>query len=260
MPGCGATFWGGTHCGFAEINDCLEAGRAQLPARRLPARPSPGFVSIIRDPVDRIMSEFFWWKRGCQAGPQWTSELCAAAQKKGAAGFRAWALSPFNNAANRMTKMLANAQQIKAPTPSAEHCVSFDAAQQGLFWGARYNATFATGLEDAINKDDALLQNAIQTIESRFVFVGIQDDFEASLRLLHYMLAGRDNAALTADAMPRHSHSSHGGKSQARRRAEILADAELIQAIKAHNRLDVQLYEHVAARFSQALRELPSAS
>jgi len=266
-PGCAAPNWGGTHCGYAEINNCLETGRASLPAGVADRQARPlatlGFVSIIRDPVDRVLSEFFYWRKSCRPGPQWTAELCAAAQKKGAAGFRAWVLSPFNNGANRMTKMLSNDRRMKAPAPTAADCVSFDATQQGLFWGERYNATFATGLEDAINKDATLLKDAIQTVESRFVFVGIQDEMEASLRLLHYMLAGRDNATLTAAAMPGHSHSSRGtrgGKMQARVRAALANDAELVRTIKARNWLDMQLYEHIAARFGRAMRELPGGA
>lgn len=253
-PGCAAPFYGGTHCGFAELNDCLKTGRAKLSADL--AGHSPAFVSIIRDPVDRVVSEFFWWKKTCKNTPQWTKQLCTAGQGKGEAPFRAWLRSPHNNAANRMTKMLSNVHGMRAPEPGGEHCTSFDAGAQETFWSQAYNLSYDTGLEDAINRDDILFKNVMRTIESHFVFIGIQDLLVDSLRLLHYLLAGHDNATLTAAAMPEQSHSSSAGGVRARTKIAIMENAELLAEVRARNQLDVRLYEYVATRFKKSCEEL----
>ena len=52
-----------------------------------------------------------------------------------------------------------------------------------------------TGLEDAVNKGATLLKNAIQTVESRFVFVGVQDDIFFFRSPFFFVVAGKTTRA-----------------------------------------------------------------
>ena len=60
-PGCRKNReFGGTHCSFSELNDCFVTKRAQIGYENL-QNPTNKYFSIIRNPIDRVISEYFWW-------------------------------------------------------------------------------------------------------------------------------------------------------------------------------------------------------
>ncbi|KAK3238513.1 hypothetical protein CYMTET_51480 [Cymbomonas tetramitiformis] len=77
-PGCGAN--GVMHCSVIELDSCLKQHRSRV---HISACGRPMFVGILRHPVDRVVSEFFWGpKRWCSNGltgtQPWSPSLCDA--------------------------------------------------------------------------------------------------------------------------------------------------------------------------------------
>ena len=131
-PGCSSEPFGGTHCGVSETADCLDRGLAQLTPPLRPNDPKPLFVTIIRNPVERVLSEYAWWKKRCARERGWTAGLCAAHKIRGASPeerLLAWINTRDNNAHNRMAKMLAHLPAMRAPGASQSHCVRHFPAQ-----------------------------------------------------------------------------------------------------------------------------------
>ena len=135
-PGCRPFPWGGTHCGFAELDSCLKNDYANLLPKyqktqatenyfRTWPRPRPRpanlnntliskykdnikYLSIIRNPLKRVVSEYYYWKpknesriikhEGC-GHPSWSPGLCWDSKS-----IKNWTESIYNSAHNRQLK------------------------------------------------------------------------------------------------------------------------------------------------------------
>mmetsp|Transcript_49598 Transcript_49598/g.92373 ORF Transcript_49598/g.92373 Transcript_49598/m.92373 type:complete len:546 (+) Transcript_49598:50-1687(+) len=177
------------HCTFSEIQTCLLADRAVLkhlgPHRRAAAARST-FVTILRQPVQRVVSEFFWGRRNwCQNATaeflnsthrseqyMWHSRSCLHANNGRFGNFPKamthvfseqdlinWVKSPENLSHNRLTKHLLawdpeSSEQWGTPlVPSLssgrQKCASHDYTRYRAAWEARYTNTSQV----AINHD-----------------------------------------------------------------------------------------------------------
>ena len=281
-PGCGSEPHGGTHCGFSETMGCLKRGLAQTPkgwyatgndssSNGLSTRSEVGactklvFASVAREPVDRLISEYFWWGKHCEREAAWSEELCKTAhQGRGFADMGTvmdWLQSPHNNAANRMTKMFATYDG--APLPTSQNCIAFDAKLQYDYWSKRYRKTNEDGLEAAINSDDALLVDAIANVDRHFGFIGIQNYMLDSFSLFSRLLGqgpGAPNSAMNktaggGDHSRTHASSSQGGKKMARTKSQVSASPEFLAEAAARNRLDVELFRYIASRFNKSFHD-----
>ena len=240
-PGCASGRHGATHCSAAEIDTCLLRGLATQLVHPNPARPYtisnrpfllaegvlPRFVVVLREPVARLRSEFYWWAvserpynhassfYNCSSSPigDWPLELCEAFAARPAApprspgfanataaAFVRWLRHPANRAHNRQTKQLTIFEGDDAVLPpKARHelaCHSFNGSSD--FWARHYPAAAdAAGVEAALNADGALLERCLRGLRTRFAVVGIFEDLAASLRLVVHAvakLAGRASA------------------------------------------------------------------
>lgn len=271
-PGCGENPWGGTHCGFAELSACIAAGSATMPvnsaspltagARAIEQRfDAPRYVTVIRDPAERVVSEYLWWRKKCKGGRQsdWRSELCSAAGGGGGnplVHFRAWLESPYNNAANRMTRMLADVPGGFNPAAPGE-CISYDPQKQEAFWGERYNNTaYGAGLAAAINADTALAENAIANLERHFAFAALQEHFNRSLVLLGSLLGAPAASRPSLSSLGRSHSSVRKGMGAKMAHRDLLADQSTVSTILATNRLDALLYTALEKRFEAAWDKL----
>ena len=295
-PGCGAQPYGGTHCGYSETVDCLKRGLAETPkgwyasgnngvlggggggsaggsVGKPMSTPTPSactklvFASVVREPIDRLISEYFWWAKKCHRdGDAWSKEACNVT--KTGRGFAdqgtvmRWLESPYNNAANRMTKMFATYDG--APPPVADHCIAYNAELQYGYWSKRYQKTYEEGLEAAINADDALLADARANVDRHFGFIGIQSCMYDSFALFAHLLGPDAPDPPTGESAADHSHASAsgGGKKMARTKAALGKSPEFLAEARARNRLDVELFRHIASRFNAsfytAFRRTPS--
>jgi hypothetical protein len=204
------------------------------------------FITVVRDPLNRVVSEFYWWKRS-PFEKAWDLPLHMASSK----GLMVWALSPHNNAHNRMTKQIAFFPSLRAP--SSKDCASYSAAVEKRYWSALYGRSVDDGLWAAVNQDDELVKNAIHSLSDRFAAVAITERMSDSFTVICNMVVreGRQwdskcgssviQAVVGGGAKHLHHHS-HGNVSVEER-------ARLQQL----NRLDVELYRFAVGRLDEQL-------
>ena len=160
-PGCGKY----SHCSVSELARCFDEGRAlicraqpdwrsnssecarQLLARRdevgLPfgswQRPPilmPRYVTMVRDPVERTVSEWFWfgqrhllsWKTCTQVWTAAVCELTGGERHHNVSALLRWMAAPGNTAGNRQTQMLSDVRWAfgaAADRPCATMSASF---------------------------------------------------------------------------------------------------------------------------------------
>jgi hypothetical protein len=221
------------------LHGVMHMGRPML--ARWSSETPRRYVTVIRNPVDRILSEFDFWKDQCVTKgytDAWPYQSCKAANKSQ----DHWLRSGYNTGLNRMTKYLS---QIDHATVAEKHnCVSFVAGLQEKHWGQLYNnATWGGegGLEDRINEDVSLLDNAKKVLDSHFFFVGLQDVFVESVELFGKIASNRKGG----DVMSRGdlAHKSKGNKTISEETRQFILDK---------NRLDVELFNYIIDKFAAA--------
>ena len=125
-PGCALGRWGGTHCSATELDQCLRGGHglhvsppqdlshpwrsvgaARIHPIVLPHSAEPRFIAVVREPVTRLQSEFYWWAH-TENGPPlaWTmGAYNASLRREGeddlAPAFSRWVRSPYNTASDQ---------------------------------------------------------------------------------------------------------------------------------------------------------------
>eukprot|EP00039_Didymoeca_costata_P006686 m.92409 g.92409 ORF g.92409 m.92409 type:complete len:371 (+) comp13350_c0_seq2:347-1459(+) len=282
-PGClqGKSLKHVTHCGFHDLYGCFhDRKEMRNVSEYLPYNwhrdQDTRFVTVLREPVERVISEFFWWRRTCHhfigvisnklkvltqflqgdhvEGKYWQDELCKMAQALpdvSPNSIAKWVSSPFNNGANRMTKQFA--MHSEKYESSADSCLAFSADRQAEFWPKMYNLDYEEGLEDAINNDTAFVYKTIHTIEMNFDFVAIQEQLQSSLRLLQYHLNIPQNTVYQDEVEKYKIHKKKGNT----KNADIAkSDPNLRAVIQRHNRLDVILFEHFSSLFNETIRQV----
>jgi hypothetical protein len=202
--GCGEK--GGTaHCDYTELAMCFEKDYTKgMPSHLLRPATQLKYVTLLREPVQRVVSEYFW---GCGAKVNkrftgehegkvlfdWPRSLwnnMANSCLKGAplAELQKWFKEPSNPAHNRYMKMLAD--NSAASTLSRKHnCIIGNEADSMAVWGGRYgvksgdaSAPKSRGeLWQTLNRDHKLFEEVMDIIENRFWFVGILEELDLSM-------------------------------------------------------------------------------
>jgi hypothetical protein len=221
-PGCTQRegVQGTAHCTLSELAACLEKGTHRKDLK---------FVTVVREPVSRTISEFHWWTR-THAGKTsaqrfWNKQTANAAEH----GLLSWVTDPRNNAFNRQVKYLA----MTAPDPaSRDTCISTDYEAYVAYWTARYNCN-EDEIEERVNADRSLLEDAKKAIEDRFLYVGLTDAFEQSVAELQTALGISTPYARA----PSHSSPSYERPPK-----------EIEELVRERNALDAELYAYVVER------------
>jgi len=225
-PGCGPADWGGTHCSYHELQDCLATNRAKFfdnsnpYKRKVKQGEKPLFITVLRDPVERVISEYFWWKdfKDCKRLHEWGECLCQAGRK----GLDAWIESPCNLGHNRQTRFFTmegevapgnkNFNLLNRKSEPQWECSSFFAIYAEDYWTKRYGKGFQQGLVDIMNNDNTLAEAALETIESKFWFIGIQEQYEESLKAFSSLTGNLLNTKVQQAVMKSDkSHQAHSG-------------------------------------------------
>lgn len=114
-------------------------------------------------------------------------------------------------------------ERFRAQFPTLESFVESRSAQNGMH-------------DHLALPSDGSVQAVIDRVESTFSFVGTQETYPASFRLL-FRLLGRDRAP-----------SLHENKTVRRQASDAESDARLRARIRALNALDVEVYDHFRHR------------
>lgn len=233
----------GTHCGVSEIHDCITSNRAIRNHQRIiydHESTKLKFITILRNPVKRVVSEYFYWKP-CKSNSliPWGEQLCQDANS-----FESWLGSPSNVVHNRMVKQLVMLPRMSEKRVVPAHCTTFHFANVHEYFRNYYNISkdaknprrVIAAVENRINEDKSLLQNAKRVLREEFFFVGFQDRMENStVELLSALQINK-----TAIRLP-HIHSTG---------VMPRIDEKSAAAIRRKNELDVALYRWATSYFS----------
>lgn len=236
-------------------NRGIEAKRNSHGKMPYPLRPFK-FITVLREPVDRVVSEYYYIAR-LASMPHGKNKVELAMDESlleaYQSGLMAWALSPYNNAHNRMTKQLAFFPSMRAPGQGRRQCTSFGAEDEKQYWSALYDRSVDDGLWATVNQDDELLKNAISSLSDRFAAVAITERMNDSLTVICNAVVREGlpwesgcgsaviQAAMGADAV----HRNKNGHRE--------ADASQRARLRQLNRLDVELHRVAVGRLDEQL-------
>lgn len=250
---------GGSHCGNTEITQCLRSGDSKVEGvLHDPANAPFKYVTVLRKPVERAISEFFW-HYPC-------SSICTATELCNA-DFLTYITSPANTLRNLQAKMLVSlpSMQDQKFRVDPEHCAnSFAHVNQVAFWNDYYarkdgleppvpGATDAIRwhvehkIEDRFNDDEELFENIKTNIRENFALVAVAEQLGAAeklLRELYPSLSQREIDNLHRSQHPAHkSPISLKGKGRNFRKSDVTT--EMRAEMERVNRMDMRLYQWV---------------
>ena len=284
-PGCKSSkTFGGTHCSFSELLNCYrERGMVQyvrgpeksesrqytgefigstsryrvfpeeiesgtISSSNEPLEKNIRWITIIRDPIKRVVSEYFYWRNQVCSRPSdkahpWSNNLCL--QKH---NFTNWIISPFNSAHNKYIKSLNYYPDLKAPlnseTPPNDYCINVNGIKDNTFFFDHFTSY------QTLNSNYSLLQETIKNIETNFIMVADLDYMVESKVVANYVLNGFDNFDLNSEGnskeMIRQSHASHADPSQ------IME--EHLNLIRERNQLDLKLHRYFKEKLMMTIR------
>lgn len=216
------------------------------------------YFSIIRDPVQRVVSEYFWWRdfhcmprvtHAKEMSRAWTMGNCWKGATHKNNNFTSWILDPENSAHNRQIKSLVYYKNLTYPDGAEasfeKNCNNLDAYKENDFWKAMKIQNDP--------RDTHIFEKARETLENKYAFVGLTENMRDSVRISHWILGYRnppgaklhDKYLELLDARVGHkSHSTEGGKQ--------LNDEDL-KLIEEKNWLDIKLYNFVKKKMEDTL-------
>ena len=271
-PGCIKNRnFGGTHCSVAELTNCVEKGFLEGVSENHKdgednvKNPRLNFVTVLRHPVDRVISEYFWWKnpnninhRPC--APAWNREMCKVQEN-----ITAWVLSGHNTAHNRQFKSMIGLVKMRTPGWSPMECNNLNGKHDFMFWN-RFMSDSELGdsevLSDSdfykssklnaknsesngyklLNSDKYLLETGLEEIEKNFAFIGIKEDIDESLRLGNVILKSQKKSKKKAEEVNFHANEA---------KSEI--EDDLRKIIENRNYLDMVVYNFAVRKMKVTL-------
>ena len=235
----------GTHCGMSEMEDCILKKEARLDYEKLEKWT---YISSVREPVNRVLSEYYWWRgKGCLTRKNstrltraWTFELCLKNWN-----LTKWILHPDNSAHNRQFKSLVYFKNLTIPLleNNDSNCNNMDGYKERDFWRKIkiYNDM----------RDSGLLERLLETIEEKYFFIGLtenmEDSTEAALKLMRLPFNDQIKQNVHFRISGGVGHKSHVHDSWNK-----VTDYQR-ELIKQKNWLDVQLYEYVKNKLNATL-------
>ena len=289
-PGCRPFSWGGTHCGFAELDSCLKNDYANLYSKNSKStekyfqtwpRPHPRpaslnstliskyknnikYFSIIRNPIKRVISEYYWWKPeesqiqknwGC-GHPAWSPDLCWESRN-----VKSWTKSIFNSAHNRQMKSLypmkimqtnnkntktypIYPENLKFDNEMDKECTNLNGQKDYKFitYG-NYNGSNSVA---TLNKNFNALIETIENIEKNFSFIAIFEKMKVSVEMAKIVLnfTNPDGVQMTKSKkrIKRQLHSSSLNRPKK-------FSIGLLTDIFERNLLDMLLWDYLDQKF-----------
>lgn len=183
----------------------------------------PVYITVLRDPVDRVISLYEFFRRAAQRGTAETPEyevLMRAAAEHDLLGF------------------------VLHPDPIVQQRTSnFQTRQLAIWEGDETTRSAGDSQGDYLSN---CLQSACASVD-HFAWVGLMEQFQASVQLLNYRFGWYPAAEYQNLRVVTH-----------RSRREGLSPA-VIEAIAQHNALDQALYDHAKARFAAQYQQMLEA-
>lgn len=171
--------------------------------------PQPSkYITVLRDPVERVVSQYFYIKKNKH--------------------------NPLHD------KLMSSGLGIG------------DFIKSGMSVGLNNGQTrFLSGDFDQMpfgSNDEALLARVLESLESKFLWIGLTERFDESLLILARLLGWKRKPFYIRENV-----------SKIRKRSDEL-DSDDIAVIKEYNRLDIALYEYANRRLQAEIDKIPDFS
>ena len=204
-PGCHeGPVYGGTHCSFTEMDTCLKKNYANLKGSddqwfrlsykeredqvnfpRPPEISTPEFMienkknifynTILRHPITRVLSEFYWWSTATTCIGSWPTKLCPDSED-----VATWVSSDYNTAHNRQFISLLPNRNFSSLEELAKN-IGLANRPTGKCFNVNGNKAinyYGKASELSVRYD--LLQPIFENIDNNFGFLGILEQYELS--------------------------------------------------------------------------------
>lgn len=217
---------GGKYCSYSELNTCVQGRRIQSEIENIHTKSQVRYATVIRDPVDRVLSEYVAWRATEEQNPGWDNNLGDRAYYHN--NLTEWVLAVNNTAHNRQVKSLADLGNTDFLRSFGSQCANQNAAKDIGYW---QNYTL-------MNEDEGLLDNVIANIEENFAFIGLAEDLKHSGEQAKLIL--RDDVEYDAGwAEPKRPSTSV---------PEVGDDVRRL--ILSRNSLDARLYQFIKKKMT----------
>jgi heparan sulfate 6-O-sulfotransferase HS6ST1 len=218
----------GFHADYSELSYCVDASLDQMEGR--PEKRRYFFMTQLRDPVKRFLSEYYRWTRSpavsgsntvhsCRGKPVTVLDQCNMTHTT---TMQEWISCPYNLALNRQTRMLADLSLVDC-----------------------YNYSSMTR-----NDRNMILLSSAKANLHKMAFFAMAEYPKVSMKLFEYTFNLKFQASLM-DQVQDLKWSNKKIRGQAGRE---LPD-ELVELIREANRLDIELYDYAKSllfdRFNQ---------
>jgi hypothetical protein len=230
-PGCMGSdiAYGGTHCTVSEMKQCL-TNRPHLTQNATDLR----FYTILRHPVDRVISEYFWWRTKLPAA--WTPGMVAHRRN-----FTKWILDDTNVAHNRQALFMLMDQPF--PTLNDECIHMMGKKLHGWIvqkYGSveRLNQLFLVRTKNTASVGVETTQQAADQLLDGFAYVAVMEHMELSAAAFERASGG---VKPLTQAMVRKEHVT---------RKEFVSD-QMRALVLERNQLDMALYERALVRLKR---------
>ena len=260
-PGCQfEKHHGGTHCSFSELEDCFNK-------RYVETVPYVKYMTVFREPVRRVISEYFWWRnkvcescprktrkfRGEMCGlrdkdPNWPDDLCRVS-----GNFTAWLLSPVNVAHNRLAKSVMGMEKMEAPGSSHTQCFNVNGPKDIAWFQQEYSQTNDPGsfnYAEFVNSG-MVMDDIYKKIDEKFVFIGTLEDISNSKDMMEYTMGSSKNFDFLGENLitMKKNDVLKGGTSRHKTGAgHIRVNDEMKTLILSLNQADLAVYEYVVQK------------
>ena len=220
------------------------------------------YFSILRHPVTRIISEYYWWLpktreevKNCKRNRfSWTL-MCETAFKN---GFEHWlykdpAMKTDNTALNRQTKSLYpievndRTKILKHHITYRQDCANFDGIKGLIETKTMYGKPVGKSSGSVeINSDWQIAIDAIRNVEENFSFILILDELQQSYEVLKKVLRYDQDYEedITTPTPGRNKRNTHSSKHP----DELPAD--LLVKIVETNQLDMVLFDYFTKKLN----------
>ena len=254
-PGCrsGAGF-GGTHCSYSEIQDCIDKDLINLNdfednyfLQSYPRRNRPEYLdmsaknfteikylTIIRHPVTRVLSEYYWWLDKCSNA--WPRSLCMVGKNS----LEAWIKHPQNTAHNRQTKSLISLEDKGDTGSSWDYGKESGTTNKCSNLNAALDITKYSSKPEYKTQNISLAETAIKNLEQNFMYVAIYEKIHLSKDLSQIIFRYRDKNQVRLNRSRYKRAVAHS--TELKRPVDF--PLSLLEEIYERNRLDMAVYDY----------------
>ena len=296
-PGCKpSVVKSGTHCTFQETDECirndfgainvtnfgdmeeyfewekLDSGRTAVEYKKdkngrpkiLNWMPIKNFQqikywSIIRSPITRILSEYYFWRhpemieKKTFKFSKWTDPM-----NRNCDTLENWLAAPEQTAFNRQIKSFYPGQSKDSPDPlgfragNPGKCTALDGKRDwwymstpNLYRHDRASSSWSSeklSPSDKLNDNFQVLVDTIKNIENNFLFIGILEDFENSVKIMKILFLHSKPEEISFD-INREKRNVHSSGSSERNYS-----IKVLDQIFDKNLLDMLLWDYLSQK------------